>query len=488
MSDRRMPAAMPWVSGVLLAAIVLLAAFLRVYDITRTPPGLYPDEAMNGNNALEALRTSDFKVFYPENAGREGLMIALQAASLQLFGVREPWVLRVPSALMGVSTVLGLAWLGRELFSTRAGLIAAFLMATSTWHLYFSRMGFRVILAPLLAVWATAWLVGALRRQQADRPWMSWAVAAGVAFGLGFYSYIAFRVMPVVLLALLPWQRRVPGFWRCVGVFVGVTFVVALPLGWHFVTTPEDFLLRSNEVSVFAGERPISAFVSNVGETVGMLFWHGDDNWRHNFSGRAQLFWPVAGLFGAGCVVGLLAVWKKRTDGVVHGLLFVWIVLAMLPVAFTSQGIPHALRSLLMLPPVLLLAASGADVLARWLERRPLTSWAPAALAVIGAVALTAEAWTSYFVQYAPRPEVAVAFNQDYVDTARAIEALPDDVRKNVIVDASGRAVRENRMPSQTVMFLTDTFDPEMARRKNVYYIDPDDVDPTAPGVTFHIR
>ena len=51
----------------ILAIIIALAVFLRFFDLARVPPGLYPDEAMNGNNALEALANKDWKVFYPEN-------------------------------------------------------------------------------------------------------------------------------------------------------------------------------------------------------------------------------------------------------------------------------------------------------------------------------------------------------------------------------------------------------------------------------------
>jgi len=104
----------------LLAVILIIASFFRLYQINQTPPGLYPDEAMNGNNALQALRTAPpaggFKVFYPENAGREGLFINIQAFFLNLFKVNEPWVLRLPSAIFGVLTVLGVYFLTKELF------------------------------------------------------------------------------------------------------------------------------------------------------------------------------------------------------------------------------------------------------------------------------------------------------------------------------------------------------------------------------------
>ena len=101
---------------IVLVAIMALGAFLRFHWIADFPLGLYPDEAMNGNNALEALATGDFKVFYPENNGREGLYINLQAVSVWLFG-NKAWALRIVSALFGTLTILGVYLVARELFA-----------------------------------------------------------------------------------------------------------------------------------------------------------------------------------------------------------------------------------------------------------------------------------------------------------------------------------------------------------------------------------
>ena len=103
-----------------LLLILILASFFRFYNLKSAPPGLYPDEAMNGNNALEAIKTGKYKIFYPENNGREGLFINIQAGFLKLFlpnsNLPQPWMLRIPSAIFGVLTVLGLFFLTRELF------------------------------------------------------------------------------------------------------------------------------------------------------------------------------------------------------------------------------------------------------------------------------------------------------------------------------------------------------------------------------------
>src|SRR3989338_5795916 len=91
-----------------LLFVLLLGAIFRFMLISNLPPGLYPDEAMNGNNALEALRNTNFsaedgpslgwKIFYPENNGREGLFINIQALSIYTFG-NTARALRIVSSL-----------------------------------------------------------------------------------------------------------------------------------------------------------------------------------------------------------------------------------------------------------------------------------------------------------------------------------------------------------------------------------------------------
>jgi len=111
--------------SIALILILIIAAFFRLYNITPPagglPPGLYPDEAMNGNNALEAISTGQYKIFYPENNGREGLFMNIQAVFLKILmplfnNAPEPWMLRLASAFFGILTVLGIYFLAKELF------------------------------------------------------------------------------------------------------------------------------------------------------------------------------------------------------------------------------------------------------------------------------------------------------------------------------------------------------------------------------------
>src|SRR5436190_23108050 len=92
---------------VLILFILAIASFFRFYQLNKFPPGLYPDEAMDGSNGLIANSTGGYKLFYPENNGRMGLYINLQALAIKEFG-NTAWALRMVSALFGILTVLGL--------------------------------------------------------------------------------------------------------------------------------------------------------------------------------------------------------------------------------------------------------------------------------------------------------------------------------------------------------------------------------------------
>lgn len=500
----------------LLLFVLIIATFLRLYQIKSIPPGLYPDEAMNGNNALENLHNTTFKIFYPENNGREGLFIGIQTVILKLTGANEPWVLRLPSTVFGVLTVLGIYLLAAQLFSKNIGLLSAFFLATGFWHINFSRIGFRAILAPFLLIWALYLFVRALR---ATKPLLSilHSIFSGIIYGLGFYTYISYRATPFLFLLFLPFFRNQKKFWRIVAIFLIATFVAALPIGIYFLKNPADFLGRTSQVSVFSSQSPFKDLTINTIKTLGMFNFIGDYNWRHNVSGRPELFWPVGILFIIGILVAARQLFSSRNQRSIRSsdesppasrsagsplrsetkpsgapiasssqevvsnqnqpfpiiLLFLWLILAALPVIISNEGLPHALRAIIMIPPVFMIAALGGSQLYKFIAK-----YLPASLLKTGAVVffalLTLEAYNTYFVLWAKNPNTLGAFSANYVDIGREINALPPSIPKYVVVPTGGVMVRGIPMPAQTVMFMTDTFLPEYQQAKNIHYIVPE--------------
>ena len=428
-----------------LTAVLALAAFLRLWRLPELPPALYADEAINGNNATEALETHRFRVFYPENNGREGLYINLAALSIACFGNRV-WALRLPAALLGVATVAALALLGAELFDGAVGLLAAFFLATSFWHVVLSREALRAVAAPCVLTWAVYLLLAARRRPKL-------LVWAGAVYGLGFYTYIAYRATPLLLAALL---RRAG--WRRAAAFTLSAAVVAAPLGAYFVTQPGSFFGRTSELAVWQAGRPAAGAIAeaarNTWRTARMLFTHGDYNWRHNLPWRAELFWPVAGflVFGVVC--------RRRQKWVP----LLWLAVAALPAILSSQDVPHAPRSILMLPAAMLLAALGAERSHEFLAHQAPARLSVAAVALL-LVGLAWEPYHTYFYVWAHDPAMPRSFDMDATEVARQIGRLPQATEKYVVTPPGAY------MLPQPVMFLTVSYTPRQQAAAHIHYL-----------------
>lgn len=465
----------------LLMTILIIASFLRLYNLIPVnnvglPPGLYPDEAMNGNNALEALENRSWKVFYPENFGREGLFINIQSFFVAIFG-HKAWVLRLPSAIFGVLTVLGLYFLTKTLISGKnseaIALLASFFLATSFWHINFSHIGFRAIMAPFFLVWALYFLLKSFEGKR----FSFYALAAGLFYGLGFYSYIAYRVTPLLILILgvIYWKNYGPSFKkhlaRVFGLFAVSAIITALPLGLYFAKNPEDFFGRTSGISVFNSSLPLRDFSLNVLKTAGMFNAVGDFNWRHNIAGRPELFLPVGALFIAGFYLSIKKIFSKKLQADREIIILSWLVLAFLPVAISNEGLPHALRSLLMVPPVFILSAIGGletyKLLNQKINRRLLLPGVYLFLSL-----LVYESYYSYFITWGENQNVKNAFSYNDSVIAGELNSLPRNLPKYVIVNgARGEIRRDYPISLQSVLFLTDTFSDLKRKEKNIFYV-----------------
>ncbi len=539
-----------------LFIILIIASFLRLYHFTATPPGLYPDEAADGNNALEVTHTTPFwsglKAFYPEDNGREGLYVNIVAVLIKaLGGIHEPWVVRLPAAISGILTVLGIYFLARELFDyeirneyeytkeqnnrdsyirnkfviRREGvaLLAAFFLATSFWHINFSRIGFRAIMAPLFLTWSVYLLVKGFKKLEGGAPFgraTALHIFGGILFGLGLYSYIAYRVSPALVLLIFifywltarkgGWQKK---FFHSAAHFLLFSAIVFLPLGYYFYSHPGSFFGRTSQISILNSESPLRDLAMNSIKTLAMFNIRGDLNWRHNISGAPELFWPVGFMFLIGIIIAIKNISTKseaqnpkeirsfngknsnlgnwnffRISNFGFILLFSWFILAMLPVVISDEGIPHALRSILMIPPVIIFAAFGGYAVYERL-RRYIRPSRLKALSMVFIVLLALEAYSSYFIVWATNPNVPAAFNADYVALGHELNVLPAKTPKYVVVEASGVPIRGIPTPAQTTMFITDTFRLEEQTAKNIHYFLPRDKGMIPGGASiFYIR
>lgn len=459
-------------TGIALVVILLLALCVRSYHIGSLPSGLYPDETVNGIDAIHANETGKYLLFYPNNNGREGLFINLQALALKTFGYSAT-ALKLWSIIFGTLTVLGLYLLAKELFKRRlAGLIAALIGATSYWAINFSRIGFRAIMVPFILSFTFYFFFRGLRtRQYRD------FIASGLFLGLGLHTYIAFRLTPAVFILLLPalflsYENFLRRFWKHALLFTFAAAFTAAPLVYHFlVSHPEDFASRSQSISVLSPSVNHGHLLQTIGKTFGAslikyTFW-GDQNWRHNYPPYPILDPVVGTLFLAGFLFILsrtIALYGRRlrdhdrdlrlvTDTFLLAAFFVMLA----PEFLTAEGLPHALRSIGTQPPVFLLATLPALWLADKARRSPAgRSLALGSLLIISLGTSVLFNLTKYFVFFAENPSQHSAFNENYANMAHYLLDLPDATHKYILTNAGGTII-DNGLPvtAQPIVFLT---------------------------------
>ncbi|MCD6149327.1 glycosyltransferase family 39 protein [bacterium] len=472
----------------LLLAVVIAAAFLlRAYNIENIPAGIYPDEAVNGTDALLANETGNYRWFYTNNFGREGLFINLIAGAFKIFGV-SIFALKFWPIIFGTLTVLGVFLLSFELFrgwpafakaaaGKRAALIAAYLTAFSFWAINFSRIAFRAVMMLPVLVFSFYFIFRGLRTEKYRD-----FILAGLIFGLGFHTYIAFRIAPLILiillLAILISQRNVfRRFWKKIIVFAICVFISASPLLFDFYQHPEYLQSRTGAISVFSPEVNQGHLIKTLSQSVGLSlvkfnFW-GDQNWRHNYPPYPVLN-PVVGILFLIGLIYLIAEFfhllflrfKKKTRDrkfIIYSFLLSWFFALLIPEFLTAEGLPHCLRSIGTLPVVYIISAIPfAWILGKFTNLQPTThNLQPikiALLIIFAAVFAFVGIFNTakYFVFWAEKPQQHGTFSENFKNIALYLNSLPDEVNKYVAANGGGR-IMEDGLPvsAQPVKLLT---------------------------------
>jgi len=482
MSQRnRLPGRWGW----LLLAVVI-AALLRYSALDTIPPGLSFDEAGNGVAALDVAR-GQYRLWWPIGGGKEPLIVYLLQPLLWLFGPTR-LALRLYAATMGILTVAGTYWLAWEMFvaSRPSGrdnqghsllpLIAALGLATAFWHVAFSRVAFRALAMPAVGVLALAWLWRALRisesREGQARVWYHFA-GAGALIGLGFYTYLPGRALPVVLMlffvaeAGLAWLRNAQPlvFRHASGLAVSVVaaLLVVSPLLVFFVRHPAAFADRAGVVSIFNPEwnqgdlagTLLRVTLTTLGTFVALT---GDPNPIANLPGRPMLGPVLRVFFWLGIIVSVWRVVRCGTGKAYKGssaptqtvspdswdcapylLLLCWWLVMLLPGILAPESPPHHLRIIGTAPATYILVAVGvcqtlaiaSANLDKFSESRffRYAEW----LVVLVFLVVGLVTARDYFTRWAKLPELYMVYDVYALELAEQMSAETDSTAAYVI-------------------------------------------------------
>lgn len=396
--------ASPGRQAALVAGVLAVALFLRLYDLGGQPAGLWRDESRHGIQALRIWGDPTYRPIYVvEGADLPALLFYMMAPVVGLLGP-EAWSARLVSALAGALTPLALYWAAGPMVGRRAALLAAALVAWASWSLSMSRWAFPATLDHLLVLTAVGLVWRCLPGGQSsqEEPWPDLGGAgrvstaattaqgpfqppvprsplsglrstlgmalAGFLGGLAVYAYHTGRVAPLALAAVAAvrlgpspaaWRRAAPGL--AAAALVGALTIA--PLAVYILADLEGYNRRVGSVSILdsndpAVHSPLGLTLGNLGRYALAFHVAGDQNGRHHMPG-APLLDPVAGLLMAlGLALALGG--ARRSPGLAAALALGAVYL--IPGVFSGSA-PHAMRSLGTLAPAMLLAGIGLAAL-----------------------------------------------------------------------------------------------------------------------------
>ncbi|NUN97260.1 MAG: glycosyltransferase family 39 protein [Candidatus Omnitrophica bacterium] len=409
----------PWA----LLAILLLALLLRLIGLESNPPGFFRDEARKAYSTYSLLKTGkdltgrDWPLQIKEfNAYTTPIYHWLSLPILGTLGM-SVFAARLSAALAGTLACWGVYLLGRDWVSRNAGLWAAALLAVSPWHLLFSRWANQGILMTAfipLALWLT-WR--ALEGGQSPR-WR-WAIPSAVFWALSWIAYEPARVFVPALLFTLIFLSLFREGWRSRQALVvfGIGMGTLLLISPFVVAILRDWELARARFETISGQETLTPLLLLKNYLLHWnplyLLWSGDANPRHHVSGQGQL----APLEGLACLAGVYLLWK--TKGAWRGMLLAWLLLSPLPGSITQEGLPHSLRTLMIVPAFALL---GGIALAEAAKCAPNLPKQVVAAALIAAWGL--QACVSLYLFRTVYPEKSAPYwEAGYLEAIRSVEA-----------------------------------------------------------------
>lgn len=355
------------VSFILAVLLLVIAAGLRLREITVLPPGLNESE-INDIRIAETARQGRIEVFYDlGGVGREGLYEGLLAVVTGLVGGGLIGY-RLLSVLGGLLLLALVYALVKRLFNSFTAVAALALLVFNMWSVLLARLIMRETLLPLLltvVLLALTYVLIDRRRRPRLRRNMPFAIL-GLALGLGFYIHptnflitlVAMLFIVYMLLSRQPLTRRKLGF---IGFAIVIMVVVAMPYVISSIRRP-DLAGAGRLFSDFPATG--AAALAALFDGLGGFFLFGDANPLYNLPQRPLLDLMSGLLLIIGIAVSIRHWRQPRFILPLIGLT------VLLPPALLTEASPDWPQFAVLLPLVALFFGVGVNAIYHSLPRR----------------------------------------------------------------------------------------------------------------------
>ncbi len=414
----------------MLAAILLIAAYLRLSDLDLTY--FKYDDAYVANRAARMLDGESIPLlgmYSSMGARAPATFIYLMAIPLAIS--RDPAFATGFVGLLSVLTVGGAYLFGRRYFGRTAAYIAALLFATSPWSVNYSRNIQSQNVLPffsLLLVWA---LMAGLRERKA---WAQVAMPVILALAIQVHMIAVFLVPVVLVVLALNWRRAAL---PALGVGIALAALTFAPFVWgQYLSGWEDLRASANAPAVPATV-DLEALHMVIGMASGPVYQNESGVSAPQFH-AGQIDFGVLYSLEAGLL--MLAIpylaWLARRDGArmaAAQMLLAWGLVP--PLLLARHFLVLSPHYLLIVYPMQFLAVGVllADIIA-WLRRhaadapplaRKAAAGAAAALVLLVAVIAASQMYAfAYFIGFVDRYDTSGAHNLSIKDLKAAVTGL----------------------------------------------------------------
>ncbi len=412
-----------------LALLTGVAAVLRVVLLEEIPGGLHGDEAWTGLDARRVLEEGWVGPYVTSALGQPAGPLYFAAPFVEVFG-NTVFSIRFAMAVLGIATVPVAYLTFRVMFDRPMAVFAALLLASSMWHLHYSRIAFMVISWPLMELITLLFLFWGMKTGR-----LALYGLAGLALGLGIYTYNAYPIfaLPLGLFILWAAMRQIGSeplrFGRRIALMLAVAVIAALPMVLYAADPDNAFLNHHRGVSLLETERWESGslldradlLLDRTRDFITAAFWSGEPDGADGAGAEAMVDRVSLPLMIVGIAV-LLWQWRRLSS------VAVLLMIALLPLGtiLTTQG---TFRQTLGIVPFLA-AVAAVPLAMSWEQSRrlpPLSRRASHAAIALVVAAIAYLNLSFYFGEYRDTAIAQFTFGPELADAVRYVEDLPGD-------------------------------------------------------------
>ncbi len=386
-----------------LALIVVIALFIRTFNLSSIPPALFSDEIDAGYQAMVFNRFGSdyfgnkFPVHFHSFSDWRTPLYIYSVAIFQKIGFSPETSIRLPSVFYSLPCLLFLYLLTKSL-------IPPFMFSLSPWAVHYGRTGFEVSGMLFCQIASIVFLQNGLKNRSTIKLAVSQLLLISSIY---FYSTAKLFVPFIILAEIYIYRQALRKFSNKSLFIVGlISLVFIVPLvrdtllrrtGFRFsyisiITDPQvknqvdyqryqDIILsHQNQIGVSPTifskiihnryTKIIQTFLLNYTSSFStqFLITTGDTNLRHGFGNRGYLY-----------IIDLLLIATAiftiyRSPSKLSLLFLISLIIAPIPFSLTRDSTsPHATRLILMLPSLIYLSYFGfAKLVSRYQILGPL--------------------------------------------------------------------------------------------------------------------